>query len=457
VARPQLFRGLLTLDVDLNVVPDVAAEFAIAADGLTYRFQLRPDATWSDGVPVTAHDFAYTFARMQEEGAQLGRLLDPIASAVAVDTKTLEITLRSPSNLFLYLLTIPAGFAWPRHRCELLGEAWREPANLVSNGPFVLTALGEHAATLEARGDWHGPRGNVGRASLRLLPFGSSNKDRWELGEGDLVASNTRRYEDDEHTRVEVGPALTTWYTGFRFEVPPFDDVRVRRAFAHALDVDETARVWTGPAQPVGGGGLLPPQIPGHSHRIGLGHDPELARVLLADAGYPGGRGMPELIFAIDEGVNEVSTFAHPFIEAWEALGARVTLEVPELPRMAEVTREHAHLWSWGWQAEFPDPDGFLRTFLAEMPVYQGPEVRELLERVATMDEQEERLRAYREIDRLLVAEDVSLIPTHYDLTLLVSRPWIRGKVVHPMMIQAPLDWITVDEEARNKARSRQT
>src|SRR5262249_9314898 len=428
----------------------------IAPDGLTYRFRLRPDATWSDGVPVTAGDFAYTFARVREEELFSGRLLEPIKSAVAIDPQTLEITMRSPSNVLLYLLTPPAGFAWPKHCCEALGEAWREPANIVSNGPFVLTALGDETVTLDARGGWHGPRGNVGRVSLRLVPLGSSSQARWERGEGELVSSNSRRYEEDERTTVAVGPALATWYTGFR-PVPPFDNERVRRAFAHALDVDETARAWSGPAQTVGGGGFLPPPIPGHSHRIGLGHDLELARALLADAGYPGGRGLPEIVFAIDEGVNEIPTFARPFIEAWEALGAPVRLEVPELRRMADVTREHAHVWSWGWMADFPDPDAFLRTFLAETPVYHGPEVDALLDRVVNIYAQEERLRIYREVDRLLVAEHVSLMPTHYDLTLLVSRPWIRGHVAHPLLNNAPLDWITVDEEARNEARSRQT
>ena len=453
----QLFRGLLTLDADLNLVPDVAEEFSIASDGLTYRFRLRPDATWSDGVRVTADDFAYTFARMRQEQVGSSYLLEPIESATAADSQTLEIRLRAAWNFFLHLLAIPPAFPWPKHRCDVLGEAWREPANLVSNGPFVVTSHDDELMMLRAREDWHGPRGNVGTASLRVVPHRASNVEWWERGEGEILCTDTRRYADDETTVVEVGPALATWYVGFRAGPPPFDDERVRRAFALALDVDRTASAWSGPSQHTGRGGFLPPAIPGHSHRIGLGHDPARARDLLAEAGYPDGRGLPELLFAIDEGVNEIPTFARPFVEAWEALGARVRLEVIELPRMSEVTRSRAHLWSWGWLADFPDPDGYLRSFLAEMPVYRDRAIQERLDRVVTVHDQDERLRIHREIDRLLVAELVSVVPTHYDVSLLVNRRWIHGHVAHPLLIQPPLDWITVDVEARNKARSRQT
>ncbi|HEU5213416.1 MAG TPA: ABC transporter substrate-binding protein [Gaiellaceae bacterium] len=453
----QLFRGLLTLDAELNVVPDVAAEFAIGSDGLVYRFRLRPEATWSDGVPVTADDFAYTFVRMRAERVEASHLLEPIESATATDPQTLEIRLRAPSNLLLHLLTTPYAFPWPKHHCEMLGDAWREPANLVSNGPFVLASYGDDLATLGTRAGWHGSRGNVGTAALRLVPYGLSTVEPWERGEGEFLSTNTRRYAEDDTTVVEVGPVLATWYAGFRADAPPFDDERVRRAFALALDVDRTAHAWSGPSQPVGRGGFLPPAIPGHSHRIGLGHDPARARLLLAEAGYPDGRGLNELIFAIDDGVNEIPTYSRPYIEAWEALGARVRLEVVDLQGMVAFTRSRAHLWSWGWAADFPDPDAFLRSFVTEMPVYRDRSIDELLERVVTVHDQDERLRIHREIDRLLVAEHVSLVPTHYDVTQLVSRPWIHGRLSHPLLIQAPLDWLTVDEEARNKALARQT
>ena len=441
-----LFRGLVTLDAELNVVPDLAEQFTVASDGLTYRFRLRTDATWSDGVPVTAEDFAYTFRRMRDENVASSGLLKPIETAVATDRLTLEIHLRAASSLFLHLLAMPYAFAWPKHSCEALGDGWRDPVNLVGSGPFVLAELGDEQATLRARAEWFGPRGNVREASFSLAPLGSSYAGAWRSGRGDILATNTEIFRDDDDTVVEPGSALGTWYLGFRANGPPFDDHRIRKAFALALDRERTHVAWTGPSQPVGRGGFIPPAIPGHSHRIGLPYDPERARQLLAEAGHPGGRGLPVLTLAIDEGVHEIPTYAKPFVDAWEALGVRVAVEIPSLPQMPEATRR-CHLWVWGWYPDFPDPHGLLGSIFAGLPLLDDPQVSELLERAETLQDQHARLDVHREVDRLIVAERVALVPLHYDRTILVRRPWVEGYVPHPLLIAAPLDWLVVDEE----------
>jgi len=135
---PNLFRGLLTLDGDLNVLPAMAQSFRLSPDGTSYRFEIRRDARWSDGLPVTADDFAYTWSAMREEGVATANLLEPIEEAVALDPHTLEVRLRQPRESLLYLLAMPATFPWPRHRCEELGDDWRLPENVVGNGPFEL-------------------------------------------------------------------------------------------------------------------------------------------------------------------------------------------------------------------------------------------------------------------------------------------------------------------------------
>ena len=452
----QLFRGLVMVDRELNVVPDLAERFTISADGLTYRFQLRADISWSDGVAVTADDFAYTLRRMRDDDVASSGLLKAIEDAEAIDRLTLEVRLRRQSNGFLYLLAMPWTFPWPKHRCEALGEAWREPANLVSNGPFVLHELDDQHLALRAREGWAGSRGNVRTATFALRPFGAGFEDLWRAGRGDITATSTEDFAGAADTVVELGPALGTWYVGFHASGPPFDDERVRRAFALALDVDHVAAVWPGVNQAAGLGGFLPPLVPGHSHRIGLGHDPARARDLLAEAGYPGGAGLPEIRFILDDGSRYGDAYAAAFIEAWTALGARLDFELTALQRMREAVKS-CHVWVWGWVPDFPDPDVMLREFLRGKWVLDDPEITALMERAETLHDQDERLRTYREIDRLLVAERVALVPLHYDRGLVVSRPWIEGWVPHPLLLYAPLDWITVDEEARNKARARQT
>jgi ABC-type transport system substrate-binding protein/class 3 adenylate cyclase len=450
----QLFRGLVTVDAELNVLPDLAEQFAISPDGLSYRFRLRADASWSDGAPVTAEDFAYTLTRVRDENLAGSGLLQPIETAAATDQLTLEIRLRRPLNGFLYLLAMPYAFAWPKHRCEALGDAWREPANLVGNGPFVLVAFDREHATLRGREAWHGPRGNVWEASIRFMKLEPGAAAVWRTGRGDTMATSTEWIADDEDTVVEISPAVGTWYLAFRTDEAPFDDERIRRAFALALDTDSMAKVWKAAGQPVGRGGFVPPQIAGHSHRVGLPHDPAGARALLAEAGHADGRGLPVLTLVIPEGAFGAG-YGRPLVDAWEAVGARVRVEGVEMPGMRQALTR-CHLWCWGWVADFPDPDAMLRVFLADSPILDDPEISALLERAASLRNQDERLQAYREIDRLLVAERVALVPLHYDRMLLASRPWIAGLHSLPLLPHGgPLDWLEVDE-ARRARRSRE-
>ena len=137
----QLFRGLLRIDHDLNVVPELAQNMNVSADGLTYLFMLREDACWSDGHPLTAGDFVYAWRRLREEGHVTAFLLDDIASAEALDDWTLEVHLREPRNYFPYVLASHWAYPWPRHRADEVGAAWRLPESLVGNGPFVLAEV----------------------------------------------------------------------------------------------------------------------------------------------------------------------------------------------------------------------------------------------------------------------------------------------------------------------------
>jgi hypothetical protein len=147
-----LFRGLLMIDGDLNVLPSMADNMRVSSDGLTYLFRLREGVRWSDGEPVTADDFAFAWRRMREQETRTAFLMEDVETAEALDDRTLEVTLREPRSFFPYILASPWSFPWPRHRCEELGDDWRNPAHLVSNGPFVLQELDDERAVLERLG-----------------------------------------------------------------------------------------------------------------------------------------------------------------------------------------------------------------------------------------------------------------------------------------------------------------
>jgi len=441
-----LFRGLVRVDEELNLVPDLAEEVTVSDDGLSYRFRLGPDARWSDGVPVSARDFVYGWRRTREERLASGWWLEEVEGANALDERTLEVNLREPRNYFPYLLACPWTFPWPRHRCEALGDAWRDPAGLVGNGPFVLAEFDRERALLLASPTWSGSRGNVGRVEVAFVAEDKDAVAVWRAGDADVAsawswnAGVTRVLEHGPETVAEIASGLAVEYIAYSSDRSPFDNELVRKAFSHAVDRDRPLGGDSSHALPAGRGGLLPPAMLGHSHRTSPPFDLELARRLLAEAGYPDGKGLPEIELAIPSSVGAGE--ARDLAVQWRRLGARV-LPVPMQSFAAAI--ESAHAWYYGWSAESPDPEAFFQPMLAELPIYRDEEIIALLGRARALRDQDERMRLFREADRLLVAEQCALLPMRYEATMLLRRPWVHGLRPTPLLgPSTPLDQAVV-------------
>jgi ABC-type transport system substrate-binding protein len=186
--------------------------------------------------------------------------------------------------------------------------------------------------------------------------------------------------------------------------------------------------------------------MPGHSHRISPPFDLELARRLLAEAGYPGAEGLPEIELAIPEEYEAGGGEAvgRDLAAQWRRLGARVkVLSAPLQSWAAEL--EVAHAWHMGFSADFPDPEGFLPPLLAVYPVFRDEEITALLGQARARTDQDERMRLFREVDRLLVAERCAVLPTKYSAVVLLRRPWVHGLRSTPLLgPSTPLDQVVV-------------
>lgn len=426
-----LFSGLLRLSADLNVVPDVAAELRVSDDGLCYRATLRDDALWSDGEPVKADDFVYGWAEIRRQELTTAYLLEDVAEATAVDERTLEIRLHRPRASFPYLLAMLPTFPWPKHRRERLPEAWYDLPRLVSNGAFTIADVDDDRALLVTNERWHGPRGNVGELVLRRVSIEEA-AEIWPRGELDFMFFPPAQLIAEA---PDPGQWLQTDLVGFVADLPPFDDVRVRRAFAHALDRTDWARR-SGRHEPATSGGLLPPAMPGHSHRIGLDFDPVGARHLLAEAGYPSGRGLPEIQL-----VSPVAAWVEWVAEQWrETLDVKVStgpLGFSEDPR---DVAPRANSWVHGWTAEFPDPAGFVDVMLNASTghpaaLHRDDELEELLARATQTTNPDERLALYQELERRWLSDLVALVPLGYPRQFSVTRPWVDCFRSSPMML----------------------
>jgi oligopeptide transport system substrate-binding protein len=346
------------------------------------------------------------------------------------------VELEGPTSYFPHLLTFATAFPVPRHVAQAHGVAWTGLGNIVTNGPFRLAAweLGE-SMLLERNPAYHGRfTGNLQRVELSFL-LGQSARllQAYEDSCLDTFFSILLPLAEWDRARQRYageyvsGPVLATWYIGFDVNRPPFDDWRVRRAFTLATDretlADVALRGYLFPAT----GGFVPPGMPGHSLGIGLPYDPEGARCLLTEAGYPDGQGFPVLDALVRHSPVAVSAIEYPQVQWLENLGVEITWKKMEWGRLLDrLYRETPHMWIMGWSADYPDPDNFLR--VSSWRVYTGWQNEAydgLVEDARRVTDQEERMRMYQQADRILV-EEAPILPLLYVRFHLLVKPWMR-------------------------------
>jgi ABC-type oligopeptide transport system substrate-binding subunit len=439
----QLFAGLAEIDAELNVVPHAARSWEVLEDGLCYRIYLRPDVCWTDGSPVTAHDYAYAWLRNLDpqvatnefpacllddvvgaRACRLGQLHDPSQVGVrALDDLTLEVRLEQPLAYFPYLLTHPVTYLLPRRAVERWGEAWWQPEHGLFNGAFRLAHFEPEHVLLEYNPLYFGERtGNLACAEYLAFPDETERLERFRSG--DLDWADTFELPDDLAARLELSLELDAWYFVLSSQ-PPLDDVRVRRALAMAVNWRSLAeRQGASPAT----GGLVPPGMPGHTPGLALPYDPEQARRLLAEAGYPEGQGLPPLRIRGWGWMPEVSAAAAQLLR--EALPVEVDLRWVTLPN-AYGDVSGSHLIFEGWIADLPDPDNCLRQANALRVLrragWRDPELDAWLEHAAHTPDRAVRMALYRQADRRLVVEQALLVPLVYGGLKELAQPWVGG------------------------------
>ncbi len=220
-------------------------------------------------------------------------------------------------------------------------------------------------------------------------------------------------------------PSLATIFVAFDTSRPPFDDARVRQAFVLATDRQTLGDViWRGYVFPATGG-FIPPGMPGHSVGIGLPYDPEQARQLMAEAGYPGGRGFPVADALTPHEREPLSK--HLRAQWQENLGVEITWQSMEYGAFVErVYREPPSMSLARWVADYPDPDNFLRVgFAIWLPGWGNETYAGLVEEAKRSMDQEERMDLYKRADKILV-EEATIMPLNYIRLHLLIKPWVK-------------------------------
>jgi oligopeptide transport system substrate-binding protein len=447
----QLFCGLVEGRLAMETMPDVAQSWEITDGGKKYVFHLRDDVIWSNGVPVTAADFEYAWKRTLDpaNGSPNASLFYDIKGArafhqgetgdresvgvKAVDMQTLEIELEGPTGYFLSLLAHYATYPVPRHILEIQGESWAEKSNIVTNGAFKLETWEQNEAmTLLRATDYHGRfTGNLERVEIFFDVEWSAQLEMYEAGDLDFLSFGGTMLERDRARRRHAGeyvsaPMLGTTYAGFDVSRPPFDDPRVRRAFAMATDkqtlADMILRGYEFPAS----GGFVPPGVPGHSTSFGQPYDAEQAQELLAEAGYPGGKGFPSVNAWTWQGIKNRAEFLQAH---WmEILGVQIAWDVMGFSEFIHrVDREPAHMIQTVWMPDYPDPDSVLRASpIRRRAHWQNDAFERLVEKARRVLDQENRMELYAQADKIMVEDEVVLIPLTYMWSHILVKPWVR-------------------------------
>ncbi len=473
----QLFEGLVTIDAEYNVLPAVASSWEVSNNGLRYIFHIRKGLKWSDGSDLTAPDFEFAWKRniALREYPSMSHLLYVVKNAKAygedgtfdegqvgvraLNEYTLEVLLETPTAFLPHLLAHPVAAPLHRQTVESENGPWTNFENIVTNGPFLLKDYESKNRIVLQRNPYYQGRfpGNVYRVECPLITEYNPILNKYENGHldaVDMIASDlgtmalARERFPDQFLLI---PQLSTFYLTFRNDVPPFSDVRVRQAFSHSIDLERMVDEITDGMYLPASGGFIPPGMPAHSPEIGLPFNPEYARELLAQAGYPDAKGFPNITWFHTGG--EADNLVVPCLQdTWSnVLGIQTqTIKVTWNEFLERRETDPSHLAVSGYSADYPDPDNMLRvTFHSQDGInpqrWHHPQFDSLVKKATEIIDPHERLKLYQAADHILVNEETAVFPLYYTQGRALIKPWIRRPGVPPSMLQ--LKEVMIEEQ----------
>jgi oligopeptide transport system substrate-binding protein len=446
-----LFEGLTTRDPKGNIIPGMAESWMISPDGLTYTFTLRPGIKWSNGDPVTSYDFlnswerALTPATASEYSYQLyylvngeaygtGKIADFTQVGVkAPDDHTLVVTLAHPTAYFLELTSFQTLCPVHLPSVKKYGRDWTKPGRMISNGPYVLKEwrLNDYIL-LEANPYYWRP---VPIHRIKVLPTDTATAcfNLFYSKKTDLIL-DTRSIPSELVQEIKnepyfhANPFGATSFIRFNVKRKPFDDVRVRQALALALDKEDIVDKITRAGEHIADT-LVPPGSAGYTPPRGLAYNPAKARQLLAEAGYPDGRGFPDVellypkrgtseqvvteiqaLWQRDLGINSI----HLRGQEW-----KVFLNTQELVDF--------DLSISGWIGDYNDPQTFLDMFVTDggnnQTGWGDPQYDGMLQTSENTADPAKRMQILHNMEKILVEDQVPIVPVYFWVGMSLYDP----------------------------------
>jgi oligopeptide transport system substrate-binding protein len=454
-----VFSGLVTFNPQLDVVPDLAESWDISPDGTVYTFHLRPGARFHDGKPVTPQDVIYSWERAADPATKSDTVLtylgdivgvqamhegkaDHVGGLKAIDEHRLQVTIDAPKPYFLMKLTYGTAAVVDRANVETGTEWYRKPNG---SGPYKLTRWDRFKVQIyERNDDFYLAPPPIRYIVVRL--YEGVGIRMYETGDVDLTgvslydAERVRDPQEPLHGELREGTSMCTSYITLDVAQPPFDDPKVRQAFALAVDrqryVDVVLRGVGIPAH-----GLYPPALPGYSAGLhGLEFDPALARRRLAESKYGDASKLPPIIFTTSGFGSDVGPSVAALAEMWrDTLGVTIQIEniEPNVSRDELHAGHHGQLFSNGWCADYPDAENFADALFhigaqQNLGHYSNPELDRLLEQARVERDVGRRLDLYQHAEQIIVGDAPAIFLTH-SLSFVLIKPYLKGYQLTPI------------------------
>ncbi len=493
-ATTQLFQGLVELDSTLEVRPCLATDWSISPDGRTYTFRIRSGVRFHDdacfakgqGRRVVASDFVYAFRRILDSTASRpssgawvfrdkvlraedGRISD--TCFVARGDSLFVVHLERPTAHFLEVLSMPYAFVVPREAVEYYGDDFG--THPIGTGPFQFQVWEDMEKLILARNNTYWRKDEKGNSLPYLdaveISFLSDKNQAFRLmlaGEFDLITGieegtrdqilngdGTFRDRITAKLHAEKIPYLNTEYIGFQLDPKapaykdktnhPLLDSRIRQALSLGLDRSRLIAGGRNGLGLPGRHGIVPPAVPGFGRAEVAGYpfDLERAKTLLAEAGYPGGKGFPKLTLSLQP---PQLAFGELIQKEWrENLGIRVELEPAEQAVQIDLAIQgRVELFYGSWLGDYPDAENYLSLLYGGNAAPKGPNrtryrnlrFDQLFEKAAATSVPAKRQALYRQLDEMAM-RDAPLIPIFYDQQVRLTPKYVIGLEVNAMNV----------------------
>lgn len=455
-----LFEGLIISDVEGKPSPGVAEKWD-NKDFKVWTFHLRKDAKWSDGSPVTAQDFVYSWQRLADPNTaspyasylQYGHIvnIDDIVAGKkpvtdlgvkALDDHTFEVTLSEPVPYFYKLLVHSSVSPVPKAVVEKFGDKWTQPANIVSNGAYKLKDWVVNERIVLERNPQYWDNAKTVINQVTYLPISSEVTDvnRYRSGEIDMTYNNMpielfQKLKKEIPNEVHVDPYLCTYYYEINNQKAPFTDVRVRTALKLALDRDIIvnkvknqgdlpAYSFTPPY--TDGAKLVEPEWFGWTQE----KRNEEAKKLLAEAGYTADKPLTFNLLYNTSDLHKKLAIAAASI--WKKnLGVNVKLENQEWKTFLDTRHQGNYDVSRAaWCADYNEPTSFLNMVLSDSSNntthYKSPAFDKIIADTLNAQDDAQRAELYAQAEQQL-DKDSAIVPVFYYVNARLVKPWVGG------------------------------